>query len=418
MKQKRFTDEQIIGILKEADAGMVVADLCRKHGMSSATFYAWKSKHGGLELSEARRLRGLEEENAKLKRLLAEAMLDNAGLKDLLGKNGDARREARSGRTSPGEPRGERAAGVRHRHRPDQHSVSVAARRRCRAARAAARAGPAAPALRLSAAAHPVLREGVRVNRKKTQRLYTEEGLTVRKRKSRRRAVGARAPLPVLALPNERWSLDFVHDQLVGGRRFRVLNVMDDVTRECLAAVVGTSISGKRVARELAALVVRRGKPGVIVSDNGTELTSNAVLSWAGEAGIDWHYIAPGKPTQNGTVESFNGRMRDELLNETLFTSLAHAREAVAAWADDYNAERPHSALGYATPTAYAAGLRPAASRAVATVADDGDKVDSSGRRNTLTQEIAMACQSASKRGSSAASVQPVAASGARGHIA
>ena len=152
-----------------------------------------------------------------------------------------------------------------------------------------------------------------------------------------------------------------------------MLNVMDDVTRECLAAVVDTSISGKRVARELAALVVRRGKPGVIVSDNGTELTSNAVLSWAGEAGIDWHYIAPGKPQQNGYAESFNGRMRDELLNETLFTTLAHARGAVAAWADDYNTERPHSALGYATPAAYAAGLRLSASQAVATVANDGD---------------------------------------------
>ncbi len=218
-----------------------------------------------------------------------------------------------------------------------------------------------------------LLREGVKINRKRTQRLYTEEGLTVRRRKSRRRAVGARAPLPVIAQPNERWSLDFVHDQLVGGRRFRVLNVMDDVTRECLAAVVDTSISGKRVVRELAALVIRRGKPAMIVSDNGTELTSNAVLSWAGEAGIDWHYIAPGKPQQNGYAESFNGRMRDELLNETLFTSLAHAREAVAAWADDYNAERPHSALGYATPAAYAAGLRLAASRPVATVANEGD---------------------------------------------
>ena len=109
-----------------------------------------------------------------------------------------------------------------------------------------------------------------------------------------------------------------MHDQLVGGRRFRVLNVMDDVTRECLAAVVDTSISGLRVARELARLVEAHGKPRTIVSDNGTEPTSNAVLSWAGEVGIDWHYIAPGKPTQNGTVESFNGRMRDELLNETL----------------------------------------------------------------------------------------------------
>ena len=116
-----------------------------------------------------------------------------------------------------------------------------------------------------------LLRDGVTINRKRTQRLYTEEGLTVRRRKSRRRAVGARAPLPVIARANERWSLDFVHDQFVGGRRFRVLNVMDDVTRECLAAVVDTSISGVRVARELARLVVVHGKPRTIVSDNGTE---------------------------------------------------------------------------------------------------------------------------------------------------
>ena len=145
-------------------------------------------------------------------------------------------------------------------------------------------------------------RDGVAINRKKTQRLYTEEGLTVRKRKSRRRAVGARAPLPVIALPNQRWSLDFVHDQLAGGRRFRVLNVVDNVTRECLAAVADTSIPGKRVARELADLVMQRGRPTMIVSDNGTELTPNTILSRAGDAGIEWHYIAPGEPAQNGFV--------------------------------------------------------------------------------------------------------------------
>ena len=216
-------------------------------------------------------------------------------------------------------------------------------------------------------------RDGVVINRKKTQRLYTEEGLTVRKRKSRRRAVGARAAPPVMALPNQRWSLDFVHDQLASGGRFRVLNVVDDVTRECLLAVADTSISGKRVVRELADLVAMRGRPGMIVSDNGTELTSNAVLSWCSEAGIEWHYIAPGKPTQNGFVESFNGRMRDEFLNETLFVSLDHARDAVAAWADDYNSERPHSSLGYQTPVAHAAGLMLAASRPVDNVAEDGD---------------------------------------------
>ena len=127
-------------------------------------------------------------------------------------------------------------------------------------------------------------------------RLYREEGLVVRKRRTRRKAIGTRAPILVEAKPNARWSLDFVHDQLDNGRRFRVLNIVDDVTRECLAAVPDTSISGARVVRELAAQVARRGKPEMIVSDNGTELTSNAVLKWAQDHCMQWHYIAPGRP--------------------------------------------------------------------------------------------------------------------------
>lgn len=189
-------------------------------------------------------------------------------------------------------------------------------------------------------------------------RLYREEGLAVRKRRTRRKAIGTRAPILVEAKPNARWSLDFVHDQLDNGRRFRVLNIVDDVTRECLAAVPDTSISGVRVVRELTALVTRRGKPEMIVSDNGTELTSNAVLKWAQDHCMQWHYIAPGQPMQNGFVESFNGRMRDELLNETVFTSMAQARAVIAAWITDYNTTRPHSALGYQTPAAHAARLK------------------------------------------------------------
>ena len=188
-------------------------------------------------------------------------------------------------------------------------------------------------------------------------RLYREEGLTVRKRRARRRAAGTRAPIPVEAIANARWSLDFVHDQLACGRRFRILNIVDDVTRECLAAIPDTSISGRRVARELTMLIERRGKPGMIVSDNGTEFTSNAMLAWAQDNRIVWHFIAPGKPMQNGFCESFNGRMRDELLNESLFLDLHHARSRIANWIDDYNQQRPHSALGYLTPAAYAANL-------------------------------------------------------------
>ena len=188
-------------------------------------------------------------------------------------------------------------------------------------------------------------------------RLYREEGLTVRKRRARRRAIGTRAPIVVEMKANARWSLDFVHDQLASGRRFRILNIVDDVTRECLAAVPDTSISGRRVARELTTLIARRGKPGLIVSDNGTEFTSNAMFTWQHEHKIAWHYIAPGKPMQNGFCESFNGRMRDELLNESLFLGLDHARSRIAHWITDYNQRRPHSALGYLTPAAYAATL-------------------------------------------------------------
>ena len=200
-------------------------------------------------------------------------------------------------------------------------------------------------------------REGEPSGINRIYRLYREEGLGVRKRKGRKRAIGVRAPLLVEARPNARWSLDFVHDQMANGRRFRVLNITDDVTHECLGAIPDTSISGHRVARELTAIIERRGKPGMIVSDNGTELTSHAIFAWARDHKIDWHYIMPGKPMQNGYVESFNGKMRDELLNETLFFSLDHARKAIAEWVEDYNTRRPHSALAYQTPAAFAAKL-------------------------------------------------------------
>ena len=227
--------------------------MCRRHGISSATFYAWKSKYGGLEVSDAKRLKALDDENHK-----------------------------------------------------------------------------------------------------KLFRIYREERLVVRKRGGRKRALGMRAPAAVPQGQNQRWSLDFVSDTFADGRRFRILAIVDDFTRECLALMADTSLSGHRVARELDGLIAQRGWPAMVVSDNGTELTSMAILRWQQESGVSWHYIAPGKPMQNGFGESFNGRLRDELLNETMFRSLAHAREVLPDWREDYNGERPHTSLDGLTPNEFA----------------------------------------------------------------
>src|ERR1700688_3739822 len=175
----------------------------------------------------------------------------------------------------------------------------------------------------------------------------------VRRRGGRRRALGARAPMVLPLTINQRWSLDFVSDTLGDGRRFRILCIVDDFSRECLATVVDTSLGGVRVVRELEQLVVERGAPRSIVSDNGTELTSGAVLRWA-TGQVAWHYIQPGKPVQNAFIESFNSRLRDECLNEHVFLSLAEARQLIEAWRYDYNHVRPHSSLGALTPNEFA----------------------------------------------------------------
>lgn len=202
-------------------------------------------------------------------------------------------------------------------------------------------------------------REGFAINHKRLFRIYREERLMVRKRGGRKRALGTRAPMPVPLAPNGRWSLDFISDQFICGRRFRILAVFDDCTRECLAAIADTSLSGLRVARELDLLIAWRGRPKAIVSDNGTELTSNAILCWAERSKVGWHYIDPGKPVQNAFIESFNGRLRDEFLNETLFTSLMQARRALEEWRCDYNLVRPHSGIGWLAPAVYASQVSP-----------------------------------------------------------
>ena len=301
MKRTIRTEEQIIGILQEHEAGAKCADLCRKHGMSEGTFYAWKAKYSGMTVSEGCHWCAIgSSANGDA--------AEGAGGRECEAEEAAGRADARHG--------GDEGALVKKVVAPAVKREAVAhlkalfglsERRACRIAGAdrkmvryqSQRAPDTALRGRLRDLANERRRFGYRrlfvllrregepsgINR--IYRLYSEEGLTVRKRKARRKALGTRAPILVEARANARWSLDFVHDQFACGRRFRVLNVVDDVTRECLAAIPDTSISGRRVARELTALIERRGKPGMIVSDNGTKLTSNAILKWCAEHKVD-----------------------------------------------------------------------------------------------------------------------------------
>ena len=199
-------------------------------------------------------------------------------------------------------------------------------------------------------------REGERINDKRVYRIYREEGLMVRRRRRKRLAV-ARVPRPAPPTrPNERWSMDFTRDTLAAGRCFRTLNVVDDFTRECLAIEVDTSLPGMRVCRVLDRIAAERGRPAELLMDNGPEFTSVALDAWAAQRGVRLRFITPGKPTENAFVESFNGRFRDECLNENWFLDLRDARRTIAAWREDYNHVRPHGSLGGLPPAIFNKG--------------------------------------------------------------
>lgn len=197
-------------------------------------------------------------------------------------------------------------------------------------------------------------RQGWSLNRKRVYRLYREEGLAVRRRK-RKQVAAIRLPLVEPTRPDEMWTMDFTHDALVSGRKFRALNLMDGYTREALAIEVDTSLPGTRVVRVLQRLQEMGRLPERIQVDNGSEFISRVVDQWAHNHGVALHFIRPGKPTDNGYIESFNGKFRDECLNQFWFVNLLEARERIEAWRQDYNQVRPHSSLGYQTPAEFKA---------------------------------------------------------------
>jgi putative transposase len=197
-------------------------------------------------------------------------------------------------------------------------------------------------------------REGVQIGYDRLLRIYRANGLQVRPRRKRKVADVRGNAIPPATRPNERWSIDFVHDRLLNGRSFRALNIVDDFTRECLAIRIANSLGSADVIREFEGIAFERGLPATIRFDNGSEFTSHAMLRWSVDRRIALHFIAPGKPTQNAQIESLNGRIRDELLNLHAFTTIFEARRAAEAWRHDYNDVRPHSALGLLTPREFA----------------------------------------------------------------
>jgi len=198
-------------------------------------------------------------------------------------------------------------------------------------------------------------RDGWRVNAKRIYRLSTEEGLTVRTKHRTKAAGRARVPPPGATAPNQRWSMDFMSERVADGRCFRMLTVVDQFTRECLCLVADQSLTGEKVAQALEPVVFQRGAPRAITVDNGSEFASRVMDAWAYRHGIQLDFIRPGKPVENGFIESFNGRLRDECLNVEVFVTLDDVREKLARWQVDYNLTRPHSALQDHTPASFAA---------------------------------------------------------------
>ena len=203
-------------------------------------------------------------------------------------------------------------------------------------------------------------REGLVVNGKRTWRLYKDEGLQVRTKKRRKLPRGDRIRPQLPERPMQRWSLDFMSDQLIDYRRYRILKIVDDYCRFCPGQIVDLSITGARLVRFLDQLAFLFGLPEEIVLDNGPEGTSRAMFDWSQRSGVQLRFIEPGKPVQNAFVESFNGHFRDECLNQHWFRSLTHARREIAAWRTHYNTQRPHSALGYRTPVEFMQTAAPA----------------------------------------------------------
>ncbi|WP_425331645.1 IS3 family transposase [Pseudoalteromonas viridis] len=355
MRKSKFTESQIVAMIKEAESGVSVPDLCRKHGIGQSTFYKWRSKYGGMEASDVKRLKELEEENRKLKDMFATLSLKHTMLEEIVAKKPVS--------TS------KRRAWVEHFL--EQYEVSVALA--CEVAglnRSVYYYTHKRPpddevidALLLLVERHPrwglpklfkrLRHQGKTWNKKRVERVYNMLKLNLRRKGKRRVPTRSPEPLSTPEKHNDSWSMDFMSDALSFGHRFRTLNIIDDYNRQALAIEVDTSLTTERVIRTLERVIAWRGKPSQIRVDNGPEFTSSLLESWAQEKNIKLEFIQPGSPYQNGFVERFNRSYREEVLDLYLFDSLQQVREITDEWLEIYNYERPHDALEDMTPVGY-----------------------------------------------------------------
>ncbi|MBX3317170.1 MAG: IS3 family transposase [Phycisphaeraceae bacterium] len=358
MKKSRYTEEQIAFALRQAEGGTPIVEVCRKMGISEQTFFRWKKKFAGMGIAEVRRLKQLEEENRKLKALVADLALDKAMLQDALrGKTltPDRRRSMVRRARMAYRVSERRACRVLHQARATQRYESVADDQAVLRSRIREIAGVHVtwgyPRIWVK-----LRREGWRVNRKRVYRLYRQEGLCVGRHKPRRHRSAVTRPARTTAMRvNESWSMDFMADQLFDGRKFRLLTLVDDFSRESPVIELDQRLTGERVAAILDRIGRERGLPEKIRVDNGSEFTGRVLDQWAYLNHVRLDFNRRGKPTDNGLIEAFNGRLRAECLNENWFMSLDDARSKVEAWRRHYNEERPHSALGNLAPREFAA---------------------------------------------------------------
>ncbi|MFN8416555.1 MAG: IS3 family transposase [Cytophagaceae bacterium] len=354
MRKSRYSETQIIKALKEHESGKSTEDLCRELGINKATLYNWRKKYGGMESNELKRLKELEEENRKLKAMYADLALDHKILKDVLFKKvlrPNQLKERVDYVVSSHQISLKKACNILSLPRSVYYYRSVKDNRDV--IDKLSELSSKYPTRGCDKYYDMIRLEGLRWNYKRVRRVYCLMKLNIRRKSKRRIPKRVKEPLTVPMTYNKSWSMDFMSDSLVTGRKVRVLNVIDDYNREAICIEAASSMPSQRVTRILDELVDWKGTPTQIRVDNGPEFISGTFKDWCFNKGINVKYIQPGRPMQNGFIERFNRSFREEVLDAYLFEDIRQVQSLSQQWMEDYNNNRPHESLNGLTPKKY-----------------------------------------------------------------